>query len=127
MSSQPGLAHLAGRELLLAHHVAAVLPQSWENLAGHPILEAAGLGFVRAHDEFVEAGLGDELGCIHSFSSQRLAGYAHLASMKPGEVVRRTVLSDVEGQRLASIGGDEPRLAFDLNDSDLGGLEVEDL
>lgn len=34
----------------LAHDVGAVLADGRENVAGYPVLEALGLGFVRAHD-----------------------------------------------------------------------------
>lgn len=43
-----------------AHDVPTVLADGWENHLGDPILERAGLGFVRAHDHLVEAGLGDD-------------------------------------------------------------------
>ena len=51
----------AGRDLLLALDVHAVLADRREYHAGHPVLEGAGLRLVRAHDELVEAGLGDKL------------------------------------------------------------------
>ena len=52
--------HLSGADLLLTHNVTPVLPGRRENLLGDPVLEVVGDGFVRAHDDLVEAALGDD-------------------------------------------------------------------
>lgn len=54
------LGHLPRLHLLLAHDVHAVLAEGGEYFTGHPVLEAFGGGLVRAHDELVEARLGDD-------------------------------------------------------------------
>ena len=60
--------------LLLASDIRAVLANRWQNFAAHPVLECAGLGFVRAHDELVEARLGDEFGVTQPLTPQLVVG-----------------------------------------------------
>lgn len=52
-----GLSRVAG---LFIEQVAASLADGWQDFAGDPILKLHGFGFVRAHDELVEAALGDK-------------------------------------------------------------------
>ncbi len=41
-------------------HIRSGLADRWQDIPGHPVLELLGLRLVRAKDQFVEAGLGDD-------------------------------------------------------------------
>lgn len=52
--------HFPGDYLLLAQDVGAVLTDGRQDHSCYPVLEGAGVGFVGAHDQLVEAGFGDK-------------------------------------------------------------------
>lgn len=116
---------------MVGEGVGAGLADGGEDFARHPVLECAGLGFVRAHDQGVQAGLVDQdhrptflghtqIGSIHP---------ADLVGTEAGDVIGDVLQAQVE--RLTGVGRHEPRLAVDLGSPDVhrlvaaGGVEAE--
>ena len=103
-----------------------------ENLTCHPVLELAGLRFVGAHDEPIQARLGEYLDglspcCVAtSFGLYPIQpNFIWVDVAKSRRDIGLALLIYVQSEGLANIGSDEPRFTFDGYDADGVGVEVE--
>lgn len=110
------LVHLPGHNLLLAHDIATVLADGREDSADHPVLEGTGFGFVRAHDEAVEAGAVDDPGSAPPHTLNPIVPY-FIFCQRPRGHGRIAQAEDA-----AHVRSYEPRLPVDLDDADGVGL-----
>lgn len=106
----------------LTHHVGPILPNGREDDLRHPILEGAGLGLVGAHDELVEAGLGEEdHGAPRRKAKRGSTTQAHLVVIEVDEVGPGAS----EREDASHVGRHEPRGTVDGDDADGSGVEGE--
>lgn len=91
-------------------HVGTALPDGWQDLPGDSALEGAGLRFVRAHHEPVEAWFRDD---------QRVPAPLHViqSDLCGGDVLGIQLLADSsreDAKRVADVLDDKPGAALDV-------------
>lgn len=109
-------------DVVLRLSITTRLADRREDFACHPVLELAGLGFVRAHDQLVETALGDD----PHVPARR---HTKSGSTSLGLLVVRKRVQDAamlgQFEDCVDVPCDEPRFTVDGDHADGVGVEVE--